>query len=188
VLYEMLARSGLAPGDYEVMPVGATPQRWLSVKDGTYAGTITIEPFTSIARATGFPTLLRSSSFFPSYQGGVIAVRRDWAVENDTVLTAFLGTYLRGLDRVLDPANRQAAAAILAERMPEIQPKALEAVMSSLLSERSGLTPGGAVLRDGAQTVLDLRTHYAANAAALTDVDRYLDLGWYERARVLANA
>jgi ABC-type nitrate/sulfonate/bicarbonate transport system substrate-binding protein len=176
VLYEMLARSGLKPGDYQVVPVGATPERWRSVKDGAHAGTITIEPFTSIARAAGFPTLLRSGDFFPSYQGGVIAVRHDWAMQNNAVLDTFLRVYLRGLKWVLDPANRQAAATILAERMPEIQPKALEAVMSSVLSERSGLTPDGTILRDGARTVLKLRSHYGAGGATLTDVDRYLGL------------
>ena len=182
VLYEMLAISGLAPGDYEVVPVGATPERWRSVKDGAHAGTITIEPFTSIARAAGFLTLLKSSDFFPAYQGGVIAARHDWATENGEALTRFLSVYLRGLAWVLDPANREAAAAILAERMPEIQPKALNAVMLSLLSERSGLTPNGAILRDGARTVLDLRSKYGARKAVLTDVDRYLDLGLRERA------
>jgi ABC-type nitrate/sulfonate/bicarbonate transport system substrate-binding protein len=176
VLYEMLARSGLKPGDYEVVAVGATPERWRSVKDGAHAGTITIEPFTSIARAAGFPTLLRSGDLFPSYQGGVIAVRRDWAVENNSTLDAFLGVYLRALSWALDPANRLAGATILSERMPEIQPKALDAVMNSVLSERSGLTPGGAILRDGAQTVLRLRSQYGPGGAALTDVDRYLGL------------
>ena len=188
VLYEMLALSGLAPGDYEVIPVGATPKRWSSVKDGAHAGTITIEPFTSIARAAGFPTLLKSSDFFSTYQGGVIAARRDWAAENEKVLTAFLGVYLCGLNWVLDPAQREAAAAILSERMPEIQPKALDAVMQSLLSERSGLTPDGAILRDGARTVLDLRSKYGAGKAALTDVDRYLDLALRERALLQAGS
>ena len=186
VLYEMLARSGLAPGDYAVIPVGATPERWRSVKEGKHAGTITIEPFTSIARAAGFPTLLKSGDFFPAYQGGVIAARHDWATGNAAALTAFLGAYLRGLTWVLDPANRAAAAAILAERMPEIQPKALDAVMRSLLSERSGLTPDGAILRDGARTVLDLRSKYGAGKTVLGDVERYLDLSW--RGRALAPA
>ena len=178
----MLARSGLAPGDYTVVPVGATPERWRSVKEGVHAGTLTIEPFTSIAGAAGFPTLLTSGDFFTAYQGGVIAVRRDWAVENTAALTGFLGVYLRALSWVLDPANREAAAAILAGRMPEIQPKTLDAVMRSLLSERSGLTPNGAVLGDGARTVLDLRSKYGVAGAVLTDAERYLDLGWRERA------
>src|SRR4029453_2772424 len=31
VLYEMLRRGGLAPDDYKLFPIGATPQRWESV-------------------------------------------------------------------------------------------------------------------------------------------------------------
>jgi hypothetical protein len=54
--------------------------------------------------------------------------------------------------------------------------------MRSLLSERSGLTPKGAILRDGARTVLDLRSKYGAGKAVLTDVDCYLELGLRERA------
>ena len=150
VLYEMLARMGLQRSDYEVAPVGATPERWRSVKAGEHAGTITIEPFTSLATAAGFRVLTRSSDHLDAYQGGVIAVRRNWAVEHDEVLSTFLSVYRRSLAWVLDPANREAAAAILAARMPEVQPKMLDAVMTSLLDPRSGLTPGGAILREGA--------------------------------------
>jgi len=181
VLYDMLARCGVQKGEYQVAPVGSTPERWRSVKEGQHSGTISIEPFTSIARANGFPTLLKSGDFFPTYQGGVIAVRQDWAEANDEALVAFLAVYRRGLAWVLDPANREAAAAILAARMPEIQPKALEAVMVSLLSPDSGLTPDGAVLREGARAVLDLRSRYGSGSEPLTDVDRYFDLRWMER-------
>jgi len=181
VLYDMLARSGVEPGSYAVAPVGSTPDRWRSVREGEHAGTITIEPFTSIARASGFPTLLQSGDFLDAYQGGVIAVRRDWAEDNGEALSDFLAVYRRGLAWVLDPTNRAAASALLAARMPEIQPKALDAVMDSLLSPRSGLTPDGAILRDGACAVLDLRSRYGSGAAPLTDVDRYLDLRWAER-------
>ena len=182
VLYEMLARSGLLQGDYEVVPVGATPERWQSVKAGRHAGTITIEPFTSIANANGFPTLLTSGDFFPVYQGGVVAVRGDWADANAGSLDAFLSVYRRGLAWVLDPANREEATAILSRRMPEIQPKALEAVMRSLLSPETGLTPDGAVLREGARAVLDLRSKYGPGGKVLDNIDRYIDLRWQESA------
>src|SRR6478609_7749877 len=57
VLYEMLEKNGLTKADYSMVAVGATPQRWESVKAGTHAGTLTIEPFTSIARNQGFKVL-----------------------------------------------------------------------------------------------------------------------------------
>jgi hypothetical protein len=82
---------------------------------------------------------------------------------------------------VLDPANRAEATAILSERMPEIQPKALEAVMASLLSPDTGLTPDAGILHDGARAVLDLRSKYGSGDAPLTEVDRYVDPRWLEQ-------
>ena len=178
VLYDILDRLGLPRDAYQVVPVGATPERWRSVKEGEHAGTITIEPFTSLAKAAGFSVLARSTDVFPAYQGGVIAARRDWAQQHAETVKAFLGAYLRGLSWTLDPANREAASALLAERMPEIRPQVLDAVMASLLQPRSGLTPGGKILRDGARTVLELRSRYGRCAAPLQDIDTYLDLTW----------
>jgi ABC-type nitrate/sulfonate/bicarbonate transport system substrate-binding protein len=183
VLYDMLAKLGLPRNAYEVSPVGATPARWQSVKAGEHAGTISIEPFTSIARTAGFSVLARSTDMFPCYQGGVIAARRDWAEAHDETVSTFIAAYLRGLAWTTAPANRQAAAAILAESMPEIRPQVLDAVMDSLLSPRSGLTPNGEMLREGARIVLDLRSRHGLGAAPLLDIDKYLDLRWLDRAR-----
>lgn len=188
VLYDMLDRMGLPREAYTVVPVGATPERWRSVKSGEHAGTITIEPFTSIARAAGFPTLLRSTDWFPAYQGGVIAVRRDWAEAHDETATAFLAGYLRGLQWVLDRANRAAASDILAARMPEIQPSVIDGVMTSLLTPCSGLTPDASIIRDGAAVVLDLRSRFGAATTPLVDIDTYLDLRWAAKARALVQA
>ena len=46
--------------------------------------------------------------------------------------------------------------------MPEIKPPVAGAVMNSLLSPKSGLTPEAAILMDGVRAVLDLRTRYGA--------------------------
>lgn len=183
VLYDMLERSGLKQGDYDLAAVGATPERWQSVKDGTHVGTITIEPFTSIARAAGFRVLASSTDFFPAYQGGIVAVRNDWAAGNADRARAFIRGYLKGLRWTLDPDNRAAASALLLARMPNIKPAFVEAVMTSLLSPRSGLTPGGDILRDGMQAVLALRSRYGRPQRQLSDIDKYLALALFEQAR-----
>ena len=183
VLYEMLEKLGLPRSAYEVAPVGATPERWRSVKAGQHTGTITIEPFTSLARAEGFKVLTRSTDVFPVYQGGIIAARRDWAQANSEVTTAFLAAYLRGLAWTLEPGNREEAAGFLSERMPEIKPAMLNKVMTGLLVPRSGLTPNAEILREGVRTVLDLRSSYGAGKTRLVDIDKYLDLTWLEQAR-----
>jgi len=182
VLYEMLARGGLAKGDYTMEPVGATPARWESVKAGKHAGTITIEPFTSIAKSQGFRVLDTSTRIFPVYQGGSFAARRAWAAANADALKGYIKGYLAGLRWTLAPENRAEAAQILLRNMPEIKPGVVDAVMNSLLSPSSGLTPDGRILMDGVRAVLDLRTKYGSGKAPLTDPARYIDLSYYEAA------
>ena len=179
VLYEMLAGGGLKPEDTKKVPVGATPNRWQSVKDGEHAGTLTIEPFTSIARAAGFNVLDVSSRLYPSYQGGVVAAPGSWARANADAVRGYLKGYLKGLAWTLDPKNREVASSLLLTKMPEIKPGVVGAVMNSLLSPKSGLTPDGAILRDGMKVVLDLRSRYAS-PKPLTDVGKYLDLSLYD--------
>lgn len=182
ILYEMLAKAGLRIEDCPMVPVGATPTRWESVRDGVHAATLGIEPFTSIARNAGFPIIASSADVTSSYQGGIVAAKQSWAQANAATVEAYLKGYLRGLAWVLDPANHDAAASLLSAKMPAIKPQALPAVMKSLLSPASGLTPDGAILRDGISTVLDLRSRYGGGDV-LSDIDKYLDLSFYERAR-----
>jgi ABC-type nitrate/sulfonate/bicarbonate transport system substrate-binding protein len=180
VLFDMMEKSGLGRDDVTFAAVGATPQRWQSVKAGERAATLTIEPFTSIAKRSGFNVLDVSSNHFASYQGGTIAARRAYAAENPETVNAFIRAYLKGLAWTLDPANREAGAALLQSRMPDIQPAAVPSIMASLLSPRSGLTPGAHILPDGMRTVLDLRSRYGKGGKVLTDIEKYLDLSFLE--------
>ena len=179
VLYEMLAKAGLSKGDYKIDAVGATPVRWESVKAGKHAGTMTIEPFTSIARGQGFRVLDTSTRHYPDYQGQAYAASRAWAAASPDAIKGFIRGYLGGLEWTLAPANRQAATDLLLSRMPEIHPRVAGAVMDSLLSPRSGLTPGAAMLPKGVDVVLDLRSRYGTGPR-LADPGRYVDLRYYE--------
>jgi ABC-type nitrate/sulfonate/bicarbonate transport system substrate-binding protein len=181
VLYAMLEELGLSINDYGRVAVGATPERWKSIKDGVHAGTITIEPFTSIAAAAGFRVLRKSTETFPTYQGGIAAARASWATKNSETVMAFIRGYVKGLDWTLAPKNRAQAGTLLQAKMPEIQPGVAGAVMTSLLSPRSGLTPHAGILRDGMKMVLDLRSRYGGGKQ-LSDVDKYLDLSFYTAA------
>jgi ABC-type nitrate/sulfonate/bicarbonate transport system substrate-binding protein len=179
VLYEMLKRGGLNNGDYTMATVGATPQRWESVKAGTHAGTLTIEPFTSIAKANGFRVLDTSTKLFDSYQGGSFAASRRWAAANPEAVKGFIRGYRAGLAWTLAPENREAATETLLRNMPEIKPPVAPKVMDSLLSPRSGLTPDGKILDDGVTTVLQLRSQYGKGTASLNDPSKYIDLRYY---------
>ncbi len=185
VLYDMLERAGLSTEDCELAPVGATPKRWESVKAGEHAGTLTIEPFTSIALANGFHVLQSSLETVPSYQGGVFAAGRAWAAENPGPVAAFIRGYLAGLTWTLAPDNYETAKELLLANMPAIKPGVADAVMTKLLDPATGLTPGGEVDLPGVETVLGLRSRYATPPKRLSDPAPYLDLGYLRQVKGL---
>ena len=182
VLYRMLEKAGLSEDDYKKVPVGATPQRWESVKAGKHAGTLTIEPFTSVAIANGFRVLANSRSVLKRYQGGVFVVSRNWAVSHSDSLIAFIRGYLEGLAWTLEPNNYDDAVVTLQRNMPAIKDGVVDAVMAKLLSPETGLTPLAALDGLGMKTVLDLRNCYMQTEEALRNIDRYIDLTYYNRA------
>ena len=55
--------------------------------------------------------------------------------------------------------------------------------MASLLSPRSGLTPGADILDDGVANVLRLRTKFGSGTEPLSDASRYIDLGYLKAAQ-----
>jgi len=183
VLYDMLEKAGLSTDVCELAPVGATPKRWESVKSGEHAGTLTIEPFTSIAIANGFNVLQTSLETVPNYQGGVFAAGRAWAVEHPDSVDAFIRGYLAGLDWTLTPGNYEAGKDILLANMPAIKPGVADAVVTKLLNPATGLTPGGQVDTAGIETVLGLRSRYATPSKRLSDPSPYLDLSYLQRAK-----
>jgi ABC-type nitrate/sulfonate/bicarbonate transport system substrate-binding protein len=183
VLYRMLEQAGLGDSDYEAVPVGATPQRWESVKAGEHAGTLTIEPFTSVAVANGFRVLATSRSVLEHYQGGVFVASRRWAESNGESLEAFIRGYLRGLAWSLSESNYAEAVEVLQRNMPAIKDSVVDAVMAKLLSADTGLTPAAVLDEAAMQTVLELRNRYTHPKKVLSSVAPYLDLSYYQRAQ-----
>ena len=179
VLYDMMDRAGLSIDDCNLVPVGATPKRWESVRSGEHVGTLTIEPFTSIAIANGFRVLQSSLNTMPNYQGGIFAANRAWAANNAEKIDSFIKGYLTSLEWTLDPNNYEKAKEILLENMPTIKPGVADAVMQKLLNPATGLTPAGEMDIAGIDAVLGLRSRYAKPLKQLLDHSAYIDLNAY---------
>jgi ABC-type nitrate/sulfonate/bicarbonate transport system substrate-binding protein len=110
-----------------------------------------------------------------------VAARASWLTRYAKHAQGFIRGYLKGLAWTLDPNNRSQASELLLAKMPDIKPGVISAVMASLLSARSGLTPDGKVLLDGMKTVVELRKKYGTGSLDSSQLEQYLDLSHYQQ-------
>ena len=182
VLRKMLALNGVKESDVTFERADGTMQRWEALKAGKYAGTILRTPFDLMAEKAGLRVLQNASSAFPQYQGIVGTARRAWAKENPQTLQRFIRAYRDALAWLYDPANREAAAGILAQGVANMTPELAAAVCNVFLSRPGGFEPEARVDIAGMRQVLDLRSEYGRPQKKLTDPQKYLDLGYYDAA------
>jgi ABC-type nitrate/sulfonate/bicarbonate transport system substrate-binding protein len=184
LLYKVLKDGGLSRSDYTVRPVGGTPARLEAMtKDKANAAAAVLNPPWSFrAFEAGLKDMGSAAKALGVYQAGGAFVMRDWAKANSDALVRYISGYIEGCRWALDPANRVAATALLAERLklsPEIAAK----------SYAVATDPGDRLARDGKfdlegfKNVLKLRAEiegqWGGNPPA---PERYLDLSYYDKA------
>jgi ABC-type nitrate/sulfonate/bicarbonate transport system substrate-binding protein len=182
VLFEMLSRNGLHEGDYSIEKVGGTVQRWNALRDKKQAGTLLSAPFNLLAREEHFTELAKATKVIGPYQGNVGATRRLWAMENKTLVIAFIRAYVQAIDWLYDKSNREEAVRILEKYVPELSPGLAEQSYGELLDPQTGLSPAGRMDFEGLRTVLALRSRYAEPPKKLTNPMKYYDPSYYDSA------
>ncbi len=182
VLRKMLALNGVSEGDVRFERAGGALQRFEALKAGKHAGTLLVTPFELIGRASGMHVLQDACAVIPQYQGISGAARRAWASDNKDALTAFVRGYLDALAWLYEPSNREAACALLGEKVPNMGKLLAAATCDILLAARGGFERQARLDEQGMRAVLALRTEYGRPHKVLTDPQRYCDLTYYEGA------
>jgi len=182
VLYDMLARKGLAQNDYTVETAGGMTQRWAALQEHKQVATLLSTPFNILAREQGFNQIATATDVIGPYQGNVAATRRSWARHNKPKLVAFIKAYVEAIDWLYDPKNHDEAIRILLKNVPQMSPELARTTYSELLDPKAGFFHKGRVNVPGIRTVLALRTRYAVPHKALTDPMKYYDPTYYRAA------
>lgn len=183
-LKKILKLHGLVPGrDYELVPIGSTPQRWEAMrKDKRYAGTMLGPPFSVLARRHGLRSLGLAVKFIGPYQGTGVFTLRAWANAHASELVRYLAAMIEGIRWTLTPAHRAAAEALLAQRL-ELPADVATAALAAAADPATGLTPDARFDLDGFKNVLALRAEIEGQwNGAPPAPHRYYDLTYYERA------
>jgi len=181
---KILLRYGLSEGaDYTVKPVGAGIYRYKAmIEDKTNAGGILNLPFTVQAEEHGLKSLGRTIDLLGPYQAAGGFAMRPWARANGPTLERYLAAYVEALRFVRDPAHKAECIALLIEKL-KLSPAAAERTYALLLDPKFGFTPDAKFDTQGFRNMLALRAEIERKAGAEPPApERYVDLGYYERA------
>ena len=181
VLFDLLKRNGLNPGDYQVDNVGGTPARLAGMREGKYSGALMTLPFDLIAKAAGFRVLQYAIDVYGHYQESIVTTRHAWAAANEKTLVAFIKANVTAIEWLRDPKNIVEAIAIYRKNLPQLSPE-LAAQVYAAVTGPKGVTPKAQLDIAGIHKLLELRSEYGKPKKALGDPARYFDLKYYEAA------
>ncbi len=117
IVFQVMAQAnGLKSGDYTLVSVGTTPNRFAVLKSGRVDAAILTQPVDFEAIAEGFHLLGRSDQVLPHYSFMMIGAQTVWAAAHRKAVVQYLAALSRGADWLYTPANEEAAVAMLAER------------------------------------------------------------------------
>jgi ABC-type nitrate/sulfonate/bicarbonate transport system substrate-binding protein len=182
VLFDLLKRNRLNPGDYTVVRAGGVLERWERLRNRQHDGTMLLAPFDILAKANGLNVLQYALDVYGQYQGISGAARRSWAEENPRKLVAYIRGYREGLAWLFDPVNKREAMALLRKNLPQFSESLAEESYGVLVSPK-GFAADGALSIEGVRRVLTLRSQYGEPKRVLTDPLLYYDPQYYEAAK-----
>ena len=184
LLYKALKDNGLNKGDYAVKPVGATTARLEAMtKDKANAAAAVLNPpFTFRAKEAGLKDMGPATKTIGAYQSDGAFVMRDWAKANSDTLVRYIRAYVEGRRWALDPANKEEAVALLAERL-KLTPQVAAQAYAVATDPAEGMAKDAKFDMEGFRNTLKLRAEIEGQwGGNPPPPDKYIDLSYYERA------
>ncbi len=184
---KILKNAGLVDGrDYTLKPIGGTPLRIEAMdKSPENAAAMLNPPFSFSAKDKGLKSFGRAVDLLGPYQAGGAFVMRKWASANGPLLERYIAAYIESVRMTMAPENRAQVVSLISTRFKQDQ-KVAERTYEALMEPRFGLTPDAKFDMDGFRAVLALRAEIEGQWGGKPPApDKYIDLGYYERAMKL---
>jgi ABC-type nitrate/sulfonate/bicarbonate transport system substrate-binding protein len=180
LLYKMLDLKGIKRSEYDVKPVGGSLLRYQAItKDKTYAASMLNPPFSLQALRAGLKDFGSAVSVIGPYQSDGGWVLRSWGQANADVLTRYIQANIEGIRWALNPANKAAMVAIIADRLKLANDVAEE----SFTFSQNGFAVDAKFDVDGFKNSLKLRADMLGTWGGTPPApDKYLDFTYYQRA------
>ncbi|MBX5489754.1 MAG: ABC transporter substrate-binding protein [Chloroflexi bacterium] len=181
LMRKLLRANGLADGDYEIVQVGGTSERYAALKSGGVAAAMLIQPTDFRAVREGFRQLGMTSEVVTNYAFIVDIVRRDWLREHEPLLLAYLRARIAADRWLYDPANREEALAILMEAT-KASPEDAAATYDLLVRQFQIYSHAAEVNLSGLRTLIEAMAELGQLTPPLPDPATLVDDSYRQRA------
>jgi ABC-type nitrate/sulfonate/bicarbonate transport system substrate-binding protein len=180
---KIMKNAGLADGkDYKLNPVGGSQTRTMALDNPNGAAAILNPPWNYIARDRGAKSLGSTLDLYGAYQATGAFVLRAWANAHANELERYLSAFIEGCRAAQDPANREQTLAVL-QRELKLERRVAELTYQDLIKLGHGLSKDCAFNMQGFGNVLALRAEMEGQWGGTPPApEKYLDLGYYQRA------
>jgi ABC-type nitrate/sulfonate/bicarbonate transport system substrate-binding protein len=180
---KILRMNGLKDTDYTLKTVGGTLFRYRAMReDKSHAASMLNPPFSIDAPGAGLKSLGRAVDLIGPYQATGAWVLRKWASANPETLERYIAAFIESTRWAVAPANKDAAAKLLAERF-KLQPEVAARTWDLLADPKFGLARDGRFDVAGFRNVLALRAEIEGDwGGTPPPIDKFVDLSFYEAA------
>src|SRR5712692_7040252 len=183
-LKKILLMNGLKEGaDYKIYPIGGTALRLRGMRENKdYKAAMLNLPFSLDAKAAGLKSMRRATDLIGPYQANGTFVLRKWGQANRDTLERYIAGVIEGTRWALSPANKDAAARILSERL-KVTPEVAARTLELMTDPKFGIAPDARFDMQGFRSVLALRAEIEGSWGGKPPApERYVDLSYYENA------
>jgi NitT/TauT family transport system substrate-binding protein len=179
----LLAKGLQVVRDYEMKPIGGTPQRLIALREHKeYAGSMLGPPSSIIARQEGFVRLAKVQDVIGPYQAAGYFAQRKWALDNKENLDNYLAAIIEAQRWLMDPANKQQVIDLWIGEF-HMKPEIAAATYESSVNAPGGFEKNAALDIDGFTNVLKLRAEIEGQWGGHPPaVEKYYDPSFYNAA------
>jgi ABC-type nitrate/sulfonate/bicarbonate transport system substrate-binding protein len=179
----LLAKGLQVARDYEMKPIGGTPQRLIAMREHKeYAGSMLGPPALITAKREGFVSLAKVQDVIGPYQAAGYFAQRKWVLDNKENVENYLAAIIEAQRWLMDPANKQQVIDLWISDF-HMTPEVAASTYESSVHAPGGFERDAALDIDGFKNVLQLRAEIEGQWSGHPPaVEKYYDPSFYNAA------
>ncbi|MDP2726522.1 MAG: ABC transporter substrate-binding protein, partial [Dehalococcoidia bacterium] len=182
LLVRLLAAKGLKSGDYDMIAVGGTPQRFAALKSGAVEAALLTQPQDFQIVEEGFNLLGFTTDATKLYNLASVVVSKKWATANQDALVRFLRAQYKATLWLYDAKNKAEAIKILADAV-KVDPKYATKTYELYVEQLKAIPPDSAIAVEEIQAVIDIGQEAGELSPPLPKASDLIDNSFLEAAR-----